>query len=355
MKGRPSVVRGDGVRRVVTKGLNCPTAEGLRIGSSGTWGQRVHDGEVPGYFPYDVGGVDVRDLGLTSNEVRTSLVRVHVVRPEARIEVMFLHGLSMDWTTWTPLLRAAVASGTPRPPWLLVDLPGFGRSGELAPGVDLDQVCAALVEVLDGLGVEQVDIVGHSMGGFAALHLASSWPDRVRSVASLNGAYATIVDVVNHPARTLLTAPGTWIRYRTLSAVSGSPRLQRVVGLAARTGLLRLSLAGLAAHPLRVPDSLLTALAAGARPASSRLAEATGKGYDYRARWAAITVPTLVGFGTGDRLVTDRDRLRLQESLPGASAVRFDDCAHLAPLEQPDGVLDALRTFWATDSRHLAD
>ena len=292
---------------------------------------------MAGYFPYDVGGLTPGDHGLVSDLVKTSLGSVHVVRPQARdATALFLHGLSMDWTTWTPLLRAAAAAGEPRPPWLLVDLPGFGRSAPLPGPVTLDQIGTALTEALDELGLAQVDVVGHSMGGFAGLHLASTRPDRVRSVASLNGAYATVVDIVNRPVASLLTHPRAWFLYQGMSTVAGGSRpVQDIIGLAARTGVMRLGLAGLVAHPSRVPPSLLVALAAGARPDSARLAEATGDGYDYRDRWAAIRVPVLAGFGAHDRLVTARDERVLHEALPSARSVRFPDSAHLSPLERP--------------------
>jgi 2-succinyl-6-hydroxy-2,4-cyclohexadiene-1-carboxylate synthase len=64
---------------------------------------------------------------------------------------------------------------------LLPDLPGHG--GSLAPGDwAMGGVAAAVVSLLDGLGVDQTAIYGYSMGGRLALYLAVHWPDRFPKV-----------------------------------------------------------------------------------------------------------------------------------------------------------------------------
>ncbi|MGL4647820.1 MAG: alpha/beta fold hydrolase, partial [Caldilineaceae bacterium] len=73
---------------------------------------------------------------------------------------------------------------------LIPDLVGFGYSErETEPGAiytDAGQA-AALVAMLDELGVDQVDVVGASYGGGAAAQLALDYPERVRRVI-LSGA-----------------------------------------------------------------------------------------------------------------------------------------------------------------------
>jgi pimeloyl-ACP methyl ester carboxylesterase len=300
---------------------------------------------VPPYFPYDV-GPPPGGCGLVADTVRGSLGGVHVFRPRtAAPTVLYLHGVSLDSTSWTPLLRAA---GSVEQPWLLVDLPGFGRSDPLPGPTSLDALCAGLVEVVDEVAGGPMHVVGHSMGGFIGLHLAASRPDRVRTLATLNGSYVTILDLVNAPVASAARYPATWLAYQGIRTAAGrGGAVQSAIGTAARSGLLRWGTVGLAAHPSQVPRSVLLALAAGARPRSFRYAEATGLGYDWRSAWSRIDLPVLAGYGARDRLVTPRDARALREAVPSATEVVVPDSAHLSPLEQPGRWYAELTRHWA--------
>jgi pimeloyl-ACP methyl ester carboxylesterase len=301
-------------------------------------------GPVAAYFPYDV-GPPPQTSDLVSDRIAGPLGAVHVLRPRsAAPTALFLHGVSLDSTCWTPLVRAA---GRDPVSWLLVDLPGFGASDPLAGPVSLDEMAAAVLATLDALEVPETHVVGHSMGGFLGLHLAARHPDRVRSLATLNGAYISVLDLVNDPFRAALRHPRTWATYRAVRIVAGGGRLvQAAVGAAARAGVLRWGTSGLAARPRALPESLLRALAAGARPRSFRYAEATGRGYDWRAIWSTISVPVLAGYGVRDRLVTAHDARCLREALPDLDELVLDDASHLSPMEQPDRYFTELDRFW---------
>jgi pimeloyl-ACP methyl ester carboxylesterase len=299
---------------------------------------------VPGYFPYDVGSPPPAS-GLVAARVDGPLGAIRVLRPATGTPTtMFLHGVSLDSTCWTPLVRVAGDDL----PWLLVDVPGFGGSDPLPGPVSLEAIANALVALLDAVGAADVHVVGHSMGGFLGLHLAATHPDRVRSLATLNGTYVTILDLVNHPVTGALRHPRTWATYRGVRMVAGGGRwVQSAVSAGASTGLLRWGTAGLAAHPRGLPDSLLDALAAGNRPQSFRYAEATGRGYDWRSAWSGLTPPVLAGYGERDRLVTAYDARALREVLPQAREVVLGDSSHLSPMERPVEWYRELTRFWA--------
>jgi pimeloyl-ACP methyl ester carboxylesterase len=292
------------------------------------------------YFPYEI-REDLERLGYEHSMVLTSLGRLRVARRPgaAPPQTLFLHGVGLDSSAWSPVIEAA--AGDPRTAsWAFLDLPGFGGSDPLEHAVSLDEAGKAVVEVLDAVGAGRVELVGHSMGGFLALHLAAEHAERVSSLAVVCGAYGTIVDVVNAPVRTLLRAPGTSVIYLGLTGLARMRRIgDALLRAAAWTGLLRLTMAGVAAHPLRVPGWMLQAMAAGNRPQSFLYAQATGDGYDYRAVWSRITVPVLAVFGASDALVSSRDADVLASVLPGARIAYVDEAGHLAPMEQPDAVL----------------
>ncbi|HET6166418.1 MAG TPA: alpha/beta fold hydrolase [Marmoricola sp.] len=290
------------------------------------------------YFPYDV-QEDLGRLGLAHSYVDTRLGRLRVARSPGSIETLFLHGVGLDSSAWSPLIEAAGSvSG-----WACLDLPGFGGSAALAHGFSLDEASGALLDALDGLGASAVDVVGHSMGGFLGLHLAAVHPERVRSLTIVCGAYATIVDVVNAPVRTLLRRPRTAVIYLGLMLLARLGAVgDLIVRFGARTGLLRLSMPGVAAHPFRVRRSLLHAIAAGNRPQSFRDAQATGIGYDYRSVWSRISVPVVAIFGDHDALVSRRDADVLASCLPSARIEYLNDASHFAPMEQPEELMRLL-------------
>lgn len=62
-----------------------------------------------------------------------------------------------------------------------VDLPGHGGTGPLG-AVSMERFCRDLHELLDRLEIEQVHLLGYSLGGRAALSFAVLYPDKVKSI-----------------------------------------------------------------------------------------------------------------------------------------------------------------------------
>ncbi len=97
--------------------------------------------------------------------------------------VTLLHGFTLAGESWSDLV-----SRMP-PDWTFVtpDLRGHGRA-RTAP-CTMDDCAADLEELWDHLGVERSHVVGYSMGGRLALHVAVNLPERTRSLLTI-GAYA---------------------------------------------------------------------------------------------------------------------------------------------------------------------
>lgn len=93
--------------------------------------------------------------------------------------VLLLHGLNNNPWCWA---RVARVLGGERP---LFAPASRGHGGSTAParGYSLEKTTADTLGLLDALGLDQVDLVGHSWGGKIACHLAASAPARVRTLA----------------------------------------------------------------------------------------------------------------------------------------------------------------------------
>ena len=100
--------------------------------------------------------------------------------------VTLLHGFTQSGHSWRELISKLPAGYR----WIIPDLRGHGET-QIWRGAEcsMDACTADLVKLWDALGVERSHLVGYSMGGRLALHVAARRPDRVLSVFTI-GAHA---------------------------------------------------------------------------------------------------------------------------------------------------------------------
>ncbi|MFI2616507.1 alpha/beta fold hydrolase [Streptomyces sp. NPDC018584] len=97
--------------------------------------------------------------------------------------VLLLHGKNFDGGAWEPTARALVAAGHRV---VVPDQIGFGRSSKPAlTNYSFELLASNTVTLLDRLGVERADVVGHSMGGMLAVHFALRHPARARKLVGI--------------------------------------------------------------------------------------------------------------------------------------------------------------------------
>jgi pyruvate dehydrogenase E2 component (dihydrolipoamide acetyltransferase) len=100
-----------------------------------------------------------------------------------RVPIVFIHGFGGDLNNWQ-FNQEALAAG--RPAYAL-DLPGHGGSTkDLGAGnADVETLADAVLDFMDSNGIARAHLVGHSLGGAIALHLALNHRDRVASVTAI--------------------------------------------------------------------------------------------------------------------------------------------------------------------------
>jgi pimeloyl-ACP methyl ester carboxylesterase len=288
------------------------------------------------YAPYPVVDDPAR-WDLTTTTVRTGAGPTTVHHRSGPRPLLFLHGVAGSWTTWTPLLAAA--DGIAGRGVVLVDLPGWGSSPAPTVPLDVDGSARVLVDVLDALGLDRVDVVGHSMGAFVGLHLAVTRPDRVRSLGLVSGTTFATADAARHPVRALRTLPAfTLLRAGLAVTRGGAHGLLR--GLA-RIGLLPVLAGPVFAAVRRLDPSVLQAFVEEFRPAGFLGAARSAARYDTR-RWADVRCPVVAVAGRQDVFARVDDLGRLRHVLPGIRTVLLEDCGHFAHVERPDAVVREL-------------
>ncbi len=96
--------------------------------------------------------------------------------------VLAIHGITASHLAWT-----RVAEALPDRRVVAPDLRGRGRSAGLPGPFGMARHAADLVRLLDGLGLDRVPLVGHSMGAFVATATAALAPERVTGAALVDG------------------------------------------------------------------------------------------------------------------------------------------------------------------------
>jgi pyruvate dehydrogenase E2 component (dihydrolipoamide acetyltransferase) len=100
------------------------------------------------------------------------------------IPVVLVHGFGADLNTWM-FTQPALAAGRRV---VALDLPGHGGSAKEVGGGDAEGLTDAVERAFGALGIEQVHLVGHSMGGAIAALAALRQPERVASLTLIASA-----------------------------------------------------------------------------------------------------------------------------------------------------------------------
>jgi pimeloyl-ACP methyl ester carboxylesterase len=296
-------------------------------------------GKPDEYFPFELDS-DPAEVGLTPEFCDGPFGRLHYLRSPERTSghaTVFLHGVANDWTTWTPILRLARTRGPGLGDVVLVDLPGFGESENTKDHLDSREVGELVLGLAHRLGYRTLRLVGHSMGGFLALDMASRHPDDVTSVHLVAGAYFSVVRTVQSPWLSLIVRRKVATAYLSQSALAtfGSPGL-RAFALLRRSGLLPLTLRGFLAYPWRANRTFLDRLALGMRPRSFLLAAQNGLDHRPGVLWRRIRCPLVAVFGVKDKLVPVADMVDLRRVCEHAETHLLDSCAHFPHVEMPE-------------------
>ena len=100
--------------------------------------------------------------------------------------VTLLHGFTQSGRSWHEVVSLMPAGWK----WVLPDLRGHGAT-RVQPGAPytMEACTEDLVRLWDSLGIARTHLVGYSMGGRLALHVAAARPERILSLLTI-GAHA---------------------------------------------------------------------------------------------------------------------------------------------------------------------
>jgi pimeloyl-ACP methyl ester carboxylesterase len=241
---------------------------------------------------------------------------------------------------------AALARELPDRRWLLVDRPGWGFSTpmDFRPASVARTVADLQRDVLDALGIDQVDALGHSIGNVHSLRLAQIHPRRVRRIALLGAG--PMVDAA---------APPPLIRL--LASPIGRVMLQAIRRRHFTEGMIRGSGHGSSVDDGRIPGVMIDWRTAVNRETDSmRHERAMVCAMLGRRGWrpgltlsdadlAGIPHETLMLYGTRDAVGSPTIWRRMTDTMPNATLRIHEGAGHMLWLDDAKGVASELRAF----------
>jgi pimeloyl-ACP methyl ester carboxylesterase len=94
--------------------------------------------------------------------------------------LILLHGGLMSGEMFGPVLPALAEHHQV----IVVDLQGHGRTADIDRPIDVRLMADDIAALIDHLGLEAPDVVGYSLGGGVAMHVAFKYPEKIGRLVS---------------------------------------------------------------------------------------------------------------------------------------------------------------------------
>ena len=246
--------------------------------------------------------------------------------------LVLIHGIGSRHQVWEPILDGAARDRDV----IAIDLPGFGASPMWPPAPHPGSVAHLADRVesfLDGLGVDDVEVAGNSLGGGIALELGRR--GRARAVT----AFA--------PVGFWSTAGRRYCQTVVTAARAGATRLDDRLPqiMASRAG--RAAFCGLFyARPGRLDpaDCVASARALSGATGFHAARDAFGdlRPWTFAATGGLTRIPVTIAWGTRDAVLPFPQSRRARAVLPTARHITLPGCGHLPFADDPRACLAAL-------------
>lgn len=238
--------------------------------------------------------------------------------------IVFLHGAGMDRTEWQLVTRYFASHGYSV---LALDFPGHGGTPGPAPD-SIGGYRAWLAEVIEEGESGSVHLVGHSMGALIALATAATRPDLVRSVSLLGVSarmqvHRDLLDAAKRDDHLAFELVAAWSHSRRAHAGGHPTPGLWMMGSTLR--LLEQSRPGVLYNDLAACDAYEGGIEAAAK----------------------VRCEMLFLLGEDDVMTRPAAAAPLIEAAPWSLTVILPGAGHMAMVEQPDAVIDALAGFLA--------
>ena len=254
--------------------------------------------------------------------IDTGRFKLHYVEEGDGFPVVLIHGLAGDHRAWMPQIGAL--KGDYRV--VAFDNPGSGASSDVDAPATTEDLARATLSLMDGLGIDRAHVIGRSMGGSIAQHMALLAPEKIQSVA-MAASFARLDPLGAHVLtnmRQILEWRDNWADWARHGAwlffapgfYNGNPeavaQMTAIIGDEARSKIsyVNLNKACLA--------------------------------HDTLDRLGDIACPTLIMAGALDPVCSMTATRWMQERLPEAETVIFEHSSHFFLVEEADKAMSTI-------------
>jgi len=238
--------------------------------------------------------------------------------------LVLLHGYLESLEIWEDLLERL----RPRYRVLSIDIPGHGISQVCGEIHTMEFIADTLEEVLDKQRIGRCFVVGHSMGGYAALAFADRYPDRVQGLLLFHStpeadseekkdSRKREIELIRSGKKELIAklfAPKGFAEENRRRLNDRIGQLEEMIQIADDDGIVAL-LNGMMRR----------------RDMNDRLRE--------------LGLPTLLVFGRHDESIPVESAERIAAAHPEAEIAWLDRSGHMGFIEEPDAAAELVRSF----------
>lgn len=253
----------------------------------------------------------------------TIAVNLHYSEQGSGTPLVLLHGFPLSSAIW----REQQVRLSDHYRVITPDLRGHGRSPVTDDVYSMDLLAADVQALLDTLALEQVAVMGHSMGGYVALALAARAPGRL-SALGLIGSH-TFADAENAAQNRYKLANRVILEGSGAVVEAMLPRLFAPTPPDDETLTEQVSALMQATRPLGLIGTLQ---GMATRPDTSTLL-------------ATLDLPVLLVAGDKDAIVPLTRMETMASSLKKGVLATIENAGHMMMMEQPQATTMAIRQF----------
>jgi len=255
--------------------------------------------------------------------------------------LLLLHGSGPGVTGWRNY-RGVLPAFAEHFRCLVLEFPGFGVSDDFG-GHPMVSAFGAVPAFVDALGLEQVSIVGNSMGGGVGINYATANPDKVRKLVTIGGI------------GTNLLTPGPTEGVRLLQDFTDNPSRESLVrwleSMVYDPAVVTEELIEERWALATDPETLASARRMYGKKAYTAMMQmmAASKGPMPWAMMHRVQCPTLITWGRDDRVSPLDMSLIPMRTIPNAEFHVFPNCGHWTMIEAKDAFTRVVLEFLTRD------
>lgn len=223
---------------------------------------------------------------------------------------------------------------------LVIDHLGFGFSDKPANGdYSIPAQAQRLLQLTDSLGLKQFSLMGHSMGGQIALCIASTAPERVQKVITVDGVVTGALtpyfkNIYRLPLFIGYYVPQTWLMSRI------GMRYFRPYKWIFSDFALTYQRDVIPMGDIGIEMALVEGIERPAYLAFQALQQC-----DLTPQLSQIKAPVLIVHGAQDNTVPVASAHHAHHHIPGSKLVIFNPCGHTPTLEVPEQFFPVVMDF----------